>query len=508
MRRDEEVRGVDGQALNPYLPTWEYVPDDEPRVFGDRVYVYGSHDRFGSRLFCLNDYVCWSASVDDLSAWRHEGVIYGKRQDPRNRLGWRSMYAPDVVRGPDGRYYLFYALDFVGLMSVAVCDEPAGRFEFLGHVRFPDGRLWGESSGDPFPFDPGVLVDDDGSVYLYSGFARKTPRVLSRFRRLTHEGGVVLRLEPDMLTIRSGPSLLFPARGREGAFTDHAFFEASSIRKVDGRYCFVYSSEHNHELCYAMADHPEGPFAFGGTLVDLGDVFLDGRPTERHAVNYLGNTHGGIVSIKDEWHVFYHRQTHRHSYSRQGCAERLVRLDGGGFAQAEVTSCGLNGGPLRGRGRYPASIACHLIGRDGAARYDMPFARWRLRAHPYLTQEHPDSSTTESQHVANVRDGTVVGFKHFACDAVVALELEVRGTFRGRVVASDTVDFSRVGGASSLDVGSKRFTAHRVDCAIPGGTRPLYLRFEGVGALDFAAFTFVTADEDSGNTSNRPVTDL
>ena len=31
------------QAYNPYLPLWEYVPDGEPRVFGDRVYLYGSH---------------------------------------------------------------------------------------------------------------------------------------------------------------------------------------------------------------------------------------------------------------------------------------------------------------------------------------------------------------------------------------------------------------------------------------------------------------------------------
>ena len=34
------------QAFNPYLPSWEYIPDGEPYVFGDRVYVYGSHDYF------------------------------------------------------------------------------------------------------------------------------------------------------------------------------------------------------------------------------------------------------------------------------------------------------------------------------------------------------------------------------------------------------------------------------------------------------------------------------
>ncbi len=30
---------------NPYLPGWEYIPDGEPHVFGDRVYIYGAHDK-------------------------------------------------------------------------------------------------------------------------------------------------------------------------------------------------------------------------------------------------------------------------------------------------------------------------------------------------------------------------------------------------------------------------------------------------------------------------------
>ena len=70
------------------------MPDGEPHVFGDRVYVYGSHDAFGAPIFCVNDYVCWSAPVDDLSDWRYEGVIYKKTQDPGNPLGIRSLYAP------------------------------------------------------------------------------------------------------------------------------------------------------------------------------------------------------------------------------------------------------------------------------------------------------------------------------------------------------------------------------------------------------------------------------
>lgn len=390
------------QAVNPFLPGYEYVPDGEPRLFWsekdqeNRVYLYGSHDAFGAPIFCVNDYVCWSAPENNLAEWRYEGVIYRKRQDPRNPLGIRSLYAPDCVQGPDGRYYLYYAFDFMGRMGVAVCDEPAGQFTFLGHVRFPDGHVWGTKSGEPFPFDPGVLVDDDGRVWLYSGFAVKVPRPASRWHNLTNEGGVVLELEQDMLTIRSGPKMIFPtaaalakmeqlgtADEKTKSFKGHAFFEASSIRKVDGKYCFVYSSEHNHELCYAMSDRPDRGFSFGGTLVDLGDLYLKENEDEHHASNYLGNTHGGMIEIDCAWYIFYHRQTNRSSYARQACAERLNRRPDGGFYQAELTSCGLNGGPLAGKGRYPARIACNLWGKDGTGRYDIRFPKkmppgWRF----------------------------------------------------------------------------------------------------------------------------------
>ena len=113
------------QVLNPCLPENEYIPDVEPYIFGNRVYLYGSHDRFGAPMFCMNDYVCWSAPLDDLGNWKYEGVIYRKNQDPKNRLGLRLLFAPDVVRGTDGRYYLYYAFDFMGIMGVAVCEVRA-----------------------------------------------------------------------------------------------------------------------------------------------------------------------------------------------------------------------------------------------------------------------------------------------------------------------------------------------------------------------------------------------
>ena len=155
------------QLTNPYLPFWEYIPDGEPYVFGDRVYVYGSHDFFGGDVYCMGDYMGWSAPVSDLGTWRCEGVIYRKDQDPENGDLQGNLYAPDVTVGPDGRYYLYYVLSSKGFVSVAVCDTPAGAYQFYGYVHYPDGTRLGERAGDEPQFDPGVLTEN-GKTYLYT----------------------------------------------------------------------------------------------------------------------------------------------------------------------------------------------------------------------------------------------------------------------------------------------------------------------------------------------------
>ncbi len=476
------------QAVNPYLPSWEYIPDGEPYVFGDRVYVYGSHDKFGAPIFCVNHYVCWSAPIDDLSDWKLEGEIYRKEQDPHNKWGLHLLFAPDVTQGVDGRYYLYYAFDFKGEIGVAVCDTPAGQYTFYGHVHFKDGHIWGSKSGEQFPFDPGVLTDDDGRVYLYSGFATKVPWIASGFRSLKNDGGVVLELESDMVTIKEEPKLLFPTQGHEGAFTDHAFFEASSIRKIENQYCFVYSSEHNHDLCYAISDSPRGPFHYGGVLVDLGDLYLHGETDEAKALNYLGNTHGGMVEIKGEWYIFYHRQTNRSSYARQACAERLKRKPEGGFYQAEVTSCGLNPRPLKGIGSYEARIACHLFSKEGTGRYDCKNPKKVFKNHPYFTQSKGDRQSKGDQYIANMRDGAVAGYKYFEIKDTNYIQIEISGPAKGTMQVSEDIHFSVINSEIQIDndrQDKRQFGSH---LSIQSGVKALYFRFKGERFLNFIAF--------------------
>ena len=491
------------QAVNPYLPFWETVPDGEPHVFGDRLYVYGSHDKRGGDAFCMEDYVCWSAPVDDLGNWRLEGIIYKKMQDPYNGAPYDKplpktnapmgtaeqphyLYAPDVAQGPDGRYYLYYALDFVGVISVAVCDSPAGQFEFLDFVTREDGSIpevgqW---------FDPAILCEESGN-YLYYGFAPTFRFPGMEDRELP--GGMMVKLADDMHTILTEPVCV--ANGVDTAkgtgYEAHPFFEASSIRNIGGKYYFVYSSLQGNELCYGMADTPEGPFAYQGVLISNGDLGYQGNTLR---TNYTGNNHGGLVCIGEKTYIFWHRQTHGTSFSRQGCADEVQIQPDGTIPQTEVTSCGLNGGPLTARGTYSAHIACYLTEEDRSKMDNVVMAgpgqplppvpeNW-----PYITEE-PDETGEQGlkPYVYNLRKGSAAGLKYFAFDGTdQSITMELRGCGTMEVLLDEAEPDAQVIAEWKADAadGWKQITAVLPQIT---GTHALFFRVKE-GTLDFAEF--------------------
>lgn len=473
------------QVFNPYLPSYEYVPDGEPRVFGDRLYVYGSHDAFGGAGYCENDYVGWSAPLSDLSDWRCEGVIYPAVRDPQNTDGRMKLFAPDAVQGPDGRYYLYYSLNGSSLVSVAVCGSPMGEFEFYDFVRWPDGAPLGSREGEISCFDPGVLADGE-DIYLYTGFAPGPGRLydlLSKNGRRM-EGAYCTALEPDMRTVRRAPVLIAPGVWREKGtgFEGHAFYEASSIRKIGEVYYFVYSSILSHELCYAVSRYPDRDFRFGGTLVSIGDVGLKGN-TE--ALNYTGNTHGGMVRLGQQWYIFYHRQTNKQCCARQGCAEPITIAPDGSIPQAELTSCGLNGGALKGAGTYEARIACRLGFREPSFGYGEPHEK--DTAHPFFTQSGGDREDSPDQYIANMSDGAWCGFKYFDFRGASRLAVATRGDARGTLSVS-----TERGGAPFVRIPVAPGSGwHPSDAAFAPltGVHALYFTYTGTGTMDFRDFT-------------------
>ncbi|MCL2864218.1 MAG: family 43 glycosylhydrolase [Lachnospiraceae bacterium] len=466
------------QAFSSYLPSWEYIPDGEPHVFEGRVYVYGSHDRFNGYAYCLNDYICYSAPIDDLSDWRYEGVIYETEADPLNRERYMCLYAPDVTQGPDGRYYMYYVLDGVLIVSVAVCDTPAGAYAFYGYVHYADGTRLGERFGDEPQFDPAVITEGE-TTYLYTGFAAKGDK--------SRSGAMVTVLAADMLTIVEAPVFVVPshAYGAGTCFAGHEFFEASSIRKKGDTYYFVYSSSLMHELCYATSKSPTKDFVYGGVIVSNCDMHIDTYKPAEMKTYYGGNNHGGMVEVNGQWYIFYHRHTNGTNFSRQTCAQPIEILADGSIPQVELTSCGLNGGPLLGRFEYPTYIACNLFSKTVDNNHPTHHESWMDGDFAKITQDGRDGDE-EVGYIANMRDGTVAGFKYFECKNVKKIKIRTRAYARGFMEVKLAWDGETL--AKIPIAYANIWTVGVADICIPDGVWPLYFEFKGEGGVSFASF--------------------
>ncbi len=466
------------QRLNPYLPSWEYIPDGEPYVFGDRVYVYGSHDRFNGYAYCLNDYVCWSAPIDDLGNWRYEGVIYKRTDDPANEDGDMCLYAPDVTVGADGRYYLYYVLDHLSVVSVAVCDTPAGKYEFYGYVHYEDGTLLGKKEGDQPQFDPGVLTEGN-ITYMYTGFCVGDDK--------SRSGPMVTVLAEDMLTVKEPPRFIAPSKSYSAGsgYEGHEFFEASSIRKIGDTYYFIYSSVVCYELCYATSKSPVEGFKYGGVIVSNNDIGIDTYKPADKPMFYGGNNHGSIVEINGEWYIFYHRHTNGTNYSRQGCIEKITVDENGHIAQVEMTSGGTKENPLAGRGEYPAYIACNLICPTEAVYTGAP-NDWMDCRFPKITQEGGDGDENQG-YIANMRDGAIAGFKYFDFKGVSRITVKCRSGV-GKFLVKTSWDGEVIG---EIEIhGNNEWKNYSADISIPDGVSGLYFEFKSYWAYaSLASFT-------------------
>lgn len=388
---------------NPYLPSWEYIPDGEPRVFGDRIYVYGSHDRKDSIDFCDYKLKVWSAPLSEPTKWVCHGDIFRTRDgaDSPSDVDWTDdlLFAPDVVeRG--GKYYLYaYIVNSKG--CVAVADSPEGPFKLLSKYVYDIPNHYDNGTF----IDPGVLVDDDGRVYVYCGY----------------QGSYMCELKDNMYETVPGSYKLDIIPTAE----PHRFFEACSPRKINGTYYLIYSPQRGSCLDYATSDSPAGPFTYRGTIIDNGIDFPG------------GNDHGSVCCINGQWYIFYHRMTNGSIMSRRGCVERIEILPDGTIPQVEMTSLGFEES-LNPFQVTPAETACVLKGGC------------------FITE-----TNVFERPVTNITDGCVMGWKYFDfggdfSSKTMQIRLKVRGCgSKGRIrVLLDgedgeelgTVDFGEDGG--------------------------------------------------------------
>ncbi len=428
---------------NPYLPLWEYIPDGEPRVFGDRLYVYGSHDRNGCDKFCDHRLKVWSAPLSDLNKWICHGTAFATKdfRGHAKDTNWteNELYAPDVVE-KDGKYYLYaYIVGAKG--CVAVSDRPEGPFTLLSQYRYNIENHYDDGTF----IDPGVLVDDDGRVYVYCGY----------------QGSYMAEIDgSDMYTVIDGTYKLDIIPTAE----PHKFFEACSPRKINGRYYLIYSPQKGSCLDYAISDSPTGPFEYKGTIIDNSQDYPG------------GNDHGSVMLINGEYYIFYHRMTNGTIMSRRGCVEKIRILPDGTIPQVEMTSLGFD------RSLDPfdvtkADTACVLKGGC------------------FITERNIFDRT-----VTGITDGCVMGWKYYDFgndDDPYSIKIKIRGMgCKGKITVHLDSDESEPAGEAEFDE-----NGGIVSAALPAikGRHAVYLKaqaaYEGWAADMFRGRQLFEAEE-------------
>lgn len=284
-----------------YLVPGDYMADPAVHVFGDRLYIYPSHDRDSGASendngdhFEMKDYHVFS--TDD--PMEGEVVDHGKVLDTAD-IPWagRQLWDCDVAE-KDGKYYMYFPLkdkNDVFHIGVAVAECPEGPF-----VPQPD-PIRGSYS-----IDPAVFRDGDDYLMYFGGLWGGQ---LQRYRdnKALEEPHLepddapaipsrVVRLTADMMQLAEEPRaviILDPATGEplKAGDNERRFFEASWMHKYKGVYYLSYSTGDTHRLCYATADNPYGPFTYRGCIMTP-------------VVGWT--THHAIVEYRGRWYLFFH----------------------------------------------------------------------------------------------------------------------------------------------------------------------------------------------------------
>ncbi|WP_108423615.1 glycoside hydrolase family 43 protein [Flagellimonas amoyensis] len=277
-----------------------YTADPSAHVFEGKLYVYPSHD-FESGIpeddlgshFNMEDYHVFSMDSVGGEVTDHGLALH------IDDVPWagRQMWAPDAAE-KGGEYFLYFPVKDkkdIFRIGVAKSTSPAGPFKAL------DLPI-----GGSYSMDPAVFEDADGKYYMY--FGGIWGGQLQQWKDGEYLGEdlypaddepaiapKIALMSDDMVSFAEAPKdiLILDKNGDpiKAGDNDRRFFEAAWVHRYNGTYYLSYSTGDTHNIAYAIADNPYGPFTYQGVILDP----------------VLGWTnHHSIVEYQGKWWLFFH----------------------------------------------------------------------------------------------------------------------------------------------------------------------------------------------------------
>jgi len=280
-------------AKNPILPGW--FADPTIKKFGDMYYIYATTDNEmlasgAPTVWYSRDFQNWYNYTMEIPSFSAQSIT--------------NFWAPDIVEGKDGKYYLYFGNCEMGCNIYGyVSDTPVGSWTKLSENDVPV-----ISNGYPregFPsLDAQFFTDTDGKVYGYWG------------TWVHYNGGYAVGelntgTMKEMVNSKNIPLAQTPGP-----------FEAAYMMKKGDKYILMYSGASCHDetynVRYSYSNSPYGPFTPGKN----NPILSTNADQTVH-----GPGHHSILKEKDDYYIVYHKHDYpmtRGGLARQVCIDKMI----------------------------------------------------------------------------------------------------------------------------------------------------------------------------------------
>jgi arabinoxylan arabinofuranohydrolase len=285
---------------NPLLD-FMFTADPTAVEYNGRIYVYATNDhqqfeKVGKDGKNSYGYIrtLVMMSSDDMVNWTYHGLINTAEVAPWTALSW----APSITSRLEGdgktHFYLYFSNGGIA-SAVFTSTSPVGPWSDPLGKNIVDPSVPGVDVNNPF--DPGVMIDDQGTGWL--AFGAGTPKT-----EYMPDNARIVKLGADMISLASNISKI-PAP---------YFNEASDLNFINGTWVYSY--------CTSWAERTEWPYSdinkptacnisymTSKTPLDpdswkYGDNYF--KNTGEVNVGPLSNNHSHFFKFKEQYYIAYH----------------------------------------------------------------------------------------------------------------------------------------------------------------------------------------------------------
>ncbi|MCQ2146124.1 MAG: glycoside hydrolase family 43 protein [Bacteroidales bacterium] len=276
---------------NPLLDH-QYTADPTSIEYNGRLYVYGTNDQQQCDEMgqdCDNTYehinTLAMMSTTDMVNWTYHGLIPTKQLSPWIIASWAPSICCRVEDDGKTHFYIYYSNSGYGT-GVLTSTSPVGPWTSPLEKSIVDANTPG--LGDcTVPFDPGVVIDNDGTGWLAFGAGKAR----------------IARLSKDMISFDS-PFCVIPAPYH---------FEANELNIIGDKLVYLYNLDWTDKENWAESAQIPPRCSMAYMLPD-GD-YLE-QSSWKYQDYYLknpgedgfeySNNHTHLQKYEGKWYVFNH----------------------------------------------------------------------------------------------------------------------------------------------------------------------------------------------------------